>query len=151
VWVLNLMNATKLEDLWAWRKYKEKAWGARSRRMSSKEQRQLRLLLPSPELLNTPPLKSLNRNWFFFNVWSGSDPSPHKNRTPGSSSQKSLFGTRGSVPPRFYNQASKLVPVSNWFLRPEPVPVWFQLTKISSKYLEPVRVKFRVPETRTAG
>jgi hypothetical protein len=115
--------------------------------MRSKEQRELPLLLPSPETLNPPNLKITG---FFSKVRSGSDPSPPKNRTPGSSSQKSLFGTRGSVPPRFYNQASKLVPVSNCFLRPEPVPVWFQLPEIGSKYSEPVLVKYWVPETRTA-
>lgn len=46
-----------LRTLWAWRKYKEKGWGARSRRMRSKEQRELPLLLPSPETLNPPNLK----------------------------------------------------------------------------------------------
>lgn len=103
-------------------------WGA-------SEQRELPLLLPSPETLNPPNLSIIEPELVFFQK-SGLVLIPVHPRTgPLVPVPKNHYLEPGeSVPPRFYNQASKLVPVSNWFLRPEPVPVWFQLPKIVSKY-----------------
>lgn len=85
MWVLNLMNATKLEDLWAWRKYKEKAWGPRSRRMRSKEQRELPTPAPKPWNVEPPApnLKIIEPELVFFSkVWSCSDPIPPQEPDP---------------------------------------------------------------------